>query len=287
MKKFLVGGLFAVVGLAAFAGTCTVSKVGFTTIGTHDTAAGQIDNNSGVNILQHKIKVAFLNDANSIIEIKTVNGCLRSLQDGTSDFYSVAADANQADTTHSLARLANFEEDTSFKIGTTTSADLTVTTTNIARTGTSLTVTGTIKNNGANLITSTIACIVVRDTDGNVIIVGRDDVINDLATSGANQTQSFSVTLTVPSSSTTVKTVDVWVDGIDDSNSKIIKPQSNLGNTVKTCGTATATPSSTGTAIATSTGTVTPANTAVPPTATTTPPAATNTPAATSTPCGG
>jgi len=281
LKKFLVGGLFAVVGLAAFAGTCTVSKVGFTTIGTHDTAAGQIDNNSGVNILQHKIKVAFLNDANSIIEIKTVNGCLRSLQDGTSDFYSVAADANQADTTHSLARLANFEEDPSFKIGTTTPADLTVTTTNIARTGTSLTVTGTIKNNGANLITSTMACIVVRDTDGNVIIVGRDDVISDLATSGTNQTQAFSVTLTVPSSSTTVKTVDVWVDGIDDSNSKIIKPQSNLGNTVKTCSTATATP--TNTAVGTAT------NTPIPPTATNTVVAPTNTtvPVATSTPCGG
>ncbi len=282
MKKFLVGGLFAVVGLAAFAGTCNVSHVGFNTIGSHDTAAGQVDNNSGVNILEHKFKVAFLNDNNDVVETKTINGCLRSLQDGSSDFFSTAASASAGDTTHSLSRLANFSEDPSFKIGTTTSADLSVTTTNIARTGTSLKVAGTVKNNGDDLITSPAVCMVARDTDGNVLVVGKDDSLDDIDT---GVTRTFSVTMTVPSSGTTPKTVDVYVDGIDDNNDKVIEPQSDLDNTVKTCGTATTTATANATETsAAATSSSTPTDTA---TSTTIPAAATNTPAATSTPCGG
>ena len=278
MKKFLVAAIFGVAGLAAFAGTCTFTKVSFTTIGTHDTAAGQIDNGSGVNILEHKFKVAFLDSSNNVVEVHTIDGCLRSLQDGKSDFYSIQADASSSTTTIALARLANFSEDTSFKVGTTANGDLTLSN-KATRTGAVLHVTGKIINNDSDTLISPVACIVVRDSDGNVVVTAKNTSVGDLAT-GANGT--FVEDITVPNSTTTVKSVDVWVDGLDGSSSAApINPQSDLDNVVSNCGTATSTPVNTSTATPTATITATATNTT---TAT-----ATNTtaPTGTSTPCGG
>jgi hypothetical protein len=255
-KKLIVAAVFGLAGLAAFAGTCTITHLSLVkTDGTHKTFGGQLDNSSGVDILQHNFLVAFIDGNNNLVETTTVEGCLRSVQDGKSDFFSATSTQPASNTMVGLARIVF---DSTFKVGPVAAGDVTISVTGVTRTGTSLVVTGTIKNNATNTLVEPHACVVVRDASDNVLIVKGDTGISDIAHNG---TQSFSVTITVPDD-TTAATADVWVDGLDGNSSGApIAPESDLNNSV-----VVGTPTPTGTPV---TPTVT--NTAIPPTATATP----------------
>ena len=275
MKKLLMMAVFGLAGLAAFAGTCTITHISLvTTDGSHKTFAGQVDNASGVNILQHDFVVAFLDSSNTVVESKSVSGCLRSVQNNSTDFFSATSTTSASGISTGLARIAF---DSTFKVGTTSAQDVTISAVTAKRSTTALTINGTVKNNSSTKLYAPNACVVVRTSAGDVLITGLDTTLSDLA---QNATDTFTVTITVPDSSTASK-VDIWVDGLDASDNPTT-PESKLGVAVTTCA-ATSTPTNTAantsTSTATSTATSTPTGT---PTST-----STNTPASTPTsvPC--
>ena len=143
MKKFLFIAIFGLVGLAASAfGSCTVIWISLlSTDGTHKTFAGELDNTSGVNILQHNFIVAFLDSGNNVVETKTVPGCLRSVQNNQSDYFSAVSTTAAAGISTGLARIAF---DSTFKVGTTSAQDVTISALTANRIDTVLTVKGTV-----------------------------------------------------------------------------------------------------------------------------------------------
>jgi hypothetical protein len=232
-KRFLVIGVLAIAGIAAFAGTCTIQHIALTTIGSNDVFAGEVHNDSGVNILQHDLLVAFLDSSNALLETKTVTPCLRTLPTGGVNYFSSTSTFPSATTATGLARV-NF--DSTFKVGTAAVGAGTITGLTVGRGTTTLTVAGTFKNTDATTLTSPNACAVVYNSSGNVIVVGLDESMNDLA---LNATDTFSITLTVPDSTATVDHVDVYVDGLK--SGVPILPLKDTGNTVNLTPTATAT----------------------------------------------
>ena len=286
MKKLIAAAVFGIAGLAAFAGTCTITHISLVnTDGTHKTFAGQLDNTSGVNILQHNFIIAFLDSGNNVVETTTVPGCLRSVQDGKSDFFSATSTLAAAQTSVGLARITF---DSAFKVGTVAAGDISISNITVQRTGTSLVVKGKIKNNASTTLVAPGVCVVVRDASNNVLITN-SDTLSDAA---QNATQNFSVTIKVPADGT-ANSVDIWADGLDGNSSGApVAPQSALSNSVGVC-TATTTAIATNTATATTTSSATATDTATPTvtaTGTTTPAAtstntSTNTPVASSTPC--
>jgi hypothetical protein len=203
--------VFGLAGLAAFAGTCTISHISLvSTDGTHKTFAGQLDNTSGVNILQHNFLVAFIDGSNNLVETTSPSGCLRSIQNGKSDFFSAVSTNAASGISVGLARIAF---DSTFKVGTTSSQNVSITDVTANRATTTLTVAGKVTNNASDTLFSPNACIVVRTSAGNVLITGKASM-SDISAS-ANRT--FSTTITVPNDST-ASTVDIWVDGLDSGN---------------------------------------------------------------------
>ncbi len=235
MKKFLVAAVFGLAGLAAFAGTCVFTHISIVpTDGTHMTFGGQVDNSSGANILQHNIVVAFLDFSNNLVETQTVSGCLRSIPNGQSDFFS-ATSANAASSITGANALARVAFDSAFKVGTTSPQNVSITNITAIRTTNAtpatLTVAGRITNNASTTLVSPNVCIVVRTSAGNVLITRTDENLSDTV-SGNNR--AFSDSITVPNDST-ASTVDIWVDGLDASGVPTT-PQASLGRSVTTGG---------------------------------------------------
>jgi hypothetical protein len=237
-----MAGLVAVVALMATAATCVVTHESLTTIGENDTFAGEMENDSGVDILQHRFRVAFLNANGAVVETITVEGCLRSLQDGGSDFFS-ASSRLPADTTRiGLGRLANIAEDPGFKIGRVEDGDIVVNDVTAVRTGTTLTVEGTITNEDDDTLEDPVACAVVWNDSNRIITTRKVSNIDDLAP-GASA--AFTITVPVPDDVKLVHEVDVWADGLEDDDP--VEP-SSLGDVAVTAVPATATPTATVTA---------------------------------------
>jgi hypothetical protein len=249
LRRFLALAVVGVAALGAVAATCQVRNISLTvTDGEHDTFAGELFNDSGVDILQHEYRVSFLDDNNNVIDQVTVPGCLRSIQAGESDFFSATSDEDEEDTETGLARLANFAEDPDFEIGETETGDIALSGISVVRNGDELTVSGTVKNEDSDQLDNPFACAVVFNEDDDVVIVGRDTDINDL---DEDEQAPFTIELTVPDSTDDVDTVDVYVDGLEDGVP--VNPASDVGNEVEE-GTATpATPSPTRTPTATPT----------------------------------
>lgn len=252
MKRFIPLALLAAIGLAAVAATCTVQNISLTTIGEHDTFAGELHNDSGVDILNHKIQVSFLNDNLAVVEVRTINGCLRSLQDGRVNFFSLQSNQDEDETDIGLARMANVIEDPSFKIGNVAQGNVSFSGVTAVRTGTSLVVTGTLTNDDGDALEDPAVCVVVYDEDDRVVVVGRDALTN-LAVDADG---AFSVTLTVPNDSALIKNVDVWADGIEDDIPT--EPESSVNHVVTVQATSTVTPTSTATNTPEPTATATP-----------------------------
>lgn len=233
VKKWLAMGVLLVAGVAAFAGTCSVVKIRLTDINGKDTFAGELKNDSGANFLQHTYVVAFIDGSNNVVETKTVEGCLRSLANGTSDFFSADSSLSASTTTAALARLAL---DGTLKVGTTASGDVTITLTSATREGKVLTVTGKIKNNDSDKLVDGAVCVVVKDSSGNIVKVAKDNSINDL---NDNAEDTFSLTIAVPDDTAIVDEIEIWVDGLDGSSSDApIAPESDLANDVVEVGAA-------------------------------------------------
>jgi hypothetical protein len=233
LRKFFVATL-AIAALAAFAGTCTIQHISLTTIGSNDTFAGEVHNDSGVNILQHNVIVAFLNSSGSVLETKTVQPCLRTLPTGGVNYFSAQSSFAASSTTVGLARI-NF--DSTFKVGSAAIGAGTITNLTVNRGTTTLVVGGTFKNTDSTTLEAPNACAVVYDNAGNVIVVGLDQTMSDLAT---NASDTFSMTLTVPDSTTTVDHVNVYVDGLKN-GVPTLPVATDLSNTVNLTPTATAT----------------------------------------------
>jgi hypothetical protein len=227
VKRLIPLAVIGIAALAAFAATCTIQAEKLTLIGDSDTFAGELHNDSGVNILNHKIKVAFLNENGSVLETRTVNGCLRSLQDGAVNFFSVASSLDADDTDIALARMANLAEDTTFKVGEVEQGNLSFSGVVVTRSGDSLTVTGTLTNDDGDTLEDPAVCVVVYNDDGRVLIVGRDAGLEDLE---PDENDTFSVTLTVVNDSDEVASVDLWADGLEDDTP--IEPVGDLENDV-------------------------------------------------------
>ena len=163
--------------------------------------------------------------------------------------------------------------------GTTTNGNLTFSNINITRNKDLLRVTGRIKNSDGDDMSDVRACLVVRNTDDDVVVTMRDNNLIDI--NGGNSAD-FSIDVTVPDSSTKVKTVDIWADALNkDDSDRVTDPESVLNNAVSVCS-ATNTPTPTGSATPTPTNTATATNTPTPITNTPTP--ITNTPTNTATP---
>lgn len=213
MKRIFVLGVFAAIGLAAMAQTCIVTNESLTTIDDHDAFAGEMQNDSGVNILQHRYRIAFLNSNGAVVQSFTVDGCLRSLPDGGSNFFSATSSLPDEATTIGLARLANFAEDPDFTVGTVEEGDIVVTDVTAVRSGSTLTVEGTITNEDDDELQEPVVCAVVWNEDGRVVTTGKDTSIDDLA---EDASAGFSIEIDVPDDSDLVDEVDVWADGLED-----------------------------------------------------------------------
>lgn len=260
-KKLLIAGLL-LAGIIGFAGTCTIQNVSLTKIGSNDTFAGEIHNDSGANILGHTVLVAFLDSNGTVLETKNAPLCLRSLQNGAVDYFSVKSSKPSADTTVGLARLSF---DSTFKVGSVDTGSVTITgVTAVRKNDTDLIVKGTVKNTDSTKLEAPNACIVLYDNNDKVIVVGLDDSLSDLA---LNASDTFSLTVTVPDSTSLVNHVNIYVDG--EHGGVPVAPESKTGVNVTVCG-ATAVPATNtptagvGTATNTPVPSPTPTNTTVP-----------------------
>lgn len=285
MKKWLALGVLGFAAIAAFAGTCKIVNIRMTEVDGKAVFGGELQNDSGANFLQHNILVAFISDDNELLETKTVSGCLRTLMDGGSNYFSATSTSDFDDVKAALSRLAF---DGTLKAGDPEEGDIEITGLRIRRSGGAIIVSGNIKNVDSDKLYDPVVCAVVRDEDGNVVIVGKDASISDL---DENDDEDFSIEITAVNDVDVVNEVDVHVDGLEGgSNGTPIEPISDTANAVTNCGTATNTPVNTATntpVTSTSTFTPVPTDTLVP-TSTTTPAntaTSTNTPTPTKTPC--
>ena len=266
----------AALGIAAVASAC-IQNAGFTRIGSHDVFAGEIQNDTSADILAHDVLVAFLDSDGDVVDTEEVESCLRSLQSGETDFFSVESEESYSDTTSAIGRV----DSDSLEFGDTADGDFELTDITVERDedGEILRVDGTITNLDEEDLDDPAVCAVVYDDDGNVVVVAKDEDIDDLA---EDESATFSLEIDVPDSTSTVDHVDVWADGIEDDTP--VDPVSEEDLDVAICE-ATATPTNTATSTSTATGTPTDTPTATDtPIATDTPdPSATSTPTATAT----
>jgi hypothetical protein len=206
MKKLFVLVL-AVAGLATFAGTCVFQNTKLSEIQDDKVFAGEILNDTGANFLAHDVIVAFLTDDNDIVDTVTVQGCLRSWQNGELAFFAASTDEDVDDIEKTLHRLEDFT------VGDVESGDIAIDVDSAARSGDSLTVEGTLTNEEGEDLDDARVCVVVRDENGDVLNVARD---NDTIDLDEDADEDFSVTVDVVDDADEVDSVDVWVDALNN-----------------------------------------------------------------------
>jgi len=255
MKRKLLAAGFVIAGILAFAGTCTVQHINLTTIGSQKIFAGEVHNDSGADFLQHRVRVAFFDSNNNLLDEKVVTPCLRSLPNGEADFFSAASSSSSGSVKAAIARL---EYGTTLKGGTPDIGSGTITNITVTRDGTSLRVQGTLKNTDSTKLEAPNVCAVVYDSTDDVVLVGLDESLSDLIQNG---TDTFDITLTVVDSTSTTDHVDIWADGMHGNTP--VEAISSTGRDV-TLATATPTPTITKTPTVTVTPTKTPTATPTP-----------------------
>jgi hypothetical protein len=253
VKRILAVGILAAIGIAAMAQTCVVTNESLTEIDQRDVFAGEMQNDSGVDILQHRYIVAFLNDNGAVVETQIVDGCLRSLPDGDEDFFSATSRLSAGTTDVALARMANLAEDPKFKVGRVEEGDIAVSVSKVERTAGSLIVEGTVMNNDEDTLEDPAVCVVVWNDDGRVVTTARDTGIADLA---QGESEAFALDVAVPDSSTLVNEIDVFADGVE--GSRPVEPGAKEDLPVTVIATATPTTTNTPGPSATATPTATP-----------------------------
>lgn len=264
MKKVVVL-LFAVVGFSMIAATC-INKIAITKIGGDYVFGAEFTNTTNADILGHKFAVAFLDDNGNVLQTKTVEGCLRSLQAGEIDFFSATSTEDFDDIEVAISRIAG-----PLTFGEVADGELTISNLNVSRNGDTVRVSGKIKNTGNVDLEDARACVVVKNDDGNVQVVARDGQTYDL---DEDDDADFVIDVEVKDDNNDSDAVDVLADATTpDDDDKPIEPAVKEDTSIDECPDATNTPAATNTPLPTITPTVT--NTPVP-TATGTP-VATNT----------
>jgi hypothetical protein len=250
-RKFLVLAVLALAGFAALGATCRVVNLSFEEINDRDVFGGELVNESGVDVLDHKIRVSFLDNDGNVVEVQTVEGCLRSLPNNGSNPFSARATTGAGNTFVALARMANLAEDPDFRVGEATPSDITIDDVTVTRDGDEVTVTGTIINNDNDEIFDVVVCAVLRggdDDDSPVIVTGKDTTLEDL---DEDDTDTFSITLGLPENDPEDAThVDIHVDALDEDDNPVV-PDSLLTQPIEDA----ATPEPTNTATPTATPT--------------------------------
>ncbi|MBF6601303.1 MAG: hypothetical protein IVW36_12420, partial [Dehalococcoidia bacterium] len=280
MKRLLFVCALAGLGLFGFAGACNLLNPSLTRVGGNNVYGAELQNNTGANFLAHSFKVAFVDASGTVVETRSgVPGCLRSWQNGASDFFSVRSSLAAGATT---AAIGSLDLTSPLVVGTTvpTAASLSAVTAATpplaaANSGgvASMTVAGTLKNNDAVTLANPNVCVVVFNSSGQVVLTQRQS----LASLAAGAQTSFSFSVSVPDSAAAVSRVVIWVDGIEgEAPTTPVQATATLSVT---------TPTATNTAAATNTPPPpTATNTAVPTATNTAAPTATNTPLPTDTP---
>lgn len=252
MKKWLALGVLGIAALSTFAATCVVTNTRLTTIGDKDVFAGQLKNETGADFLQHNFLVAFIDEDNNLVETKSVGGCLRSLQDGATNYFSATSTSNANDIASALSRLAL---DGTLKAGEVAEGDLVFSDVRIRRQGNQLKVSGNLRNNENEKVFDPAVCVVVKDDDGRILLVGKTSAIADL---NEDDTDDFALTLTVLDNVDAVDSVSVFADGLVGSASGTpVEPVADEDNDVALCASATSTPAATATPDPTATATAT------------------------------
>lgn len=221
MKRLVAILAIAGLGLLGFAGACNLLNPSLTQIGASDTYGAQLQNNTGGNFLAHSFKVAFVDANGNLVDQKTnVQGCLRSWQNGASDFFSVQSSLGAASTTNAIGSLdlgsplvAGTTVSTSAALSALTATTPTLSSVNPTSATTTLTVKGTLKNNDSVTYVSPNVCVVVYGTTGQIVVTQKLTGIGDLTT---NASTNFTVSVTVPNSTASVNSVAVWADGLEN-----------------------------------------------------------------------
>lgn len=215
MKKFVVL-LFAVVGLSAFAGTCVIRAERVSDVDGDTFYGAEMLNDSGADILNHRFVVAFLDDNGNVLDTKTVNGCLRSLQNGSVNYFSAQSNEDPDDVEVGLSRLSG-----PLTFGEVSAGDLEIDIDEVTRNGDQLTVTGTLTNNGSDEVFEAQVCVIVRDDSSGNGRVQRVQLDNNEYDIDEDEDIEFSVTTTVSEDEDLTDRVDVVADALDDDDNPI------------------------------------------------------------------
>jgi hypothetical protein len=257
MKKIAVLVL-ALASLAAFAGTCVIRNVGETEIDGDLVYGAEMHNEIGVNILQHRFLVGFIDEDGEVVATKNATQCTRTLQANASNYYSADSGHDPDEIDVVLSRMVI---DSGLKIGTALDSDLKLSNVKAIRDGEDLRVTGNVENDGNDDYEDVIVCAVVFNDNDDVVVVqlhakfdldGGDD-------------QDFTITIPVTNKDDDSDHVSVFADAENaDEDNALVEPVSKTDVNAVDCTAKTATP--TGTIAATDTAT--PTSTPVTPTAT-------------------
>ena len=246
MRKSLLF-LPAILALAVLASGC-VLLLSFTEIGNRFYFAGEIKNNTGVDVFGDNVSTQFLDSSNNLVGAAgTVKACKRAWPAGGTNYF----EASTADEDIKKV-IAKLKLDTTFGVGEASTANLTISNVSILRNDDELTVTGTVTNNDNDQIDDVRVCIVIRNDDDEIVRVLLDDL--SPADLDEDDDGDFSFTsVDVLDDVNDTDTVDIYVDGIVDGDPS--EPEEDLNNDVVE---GTATPTRTPTPGPTSTPTPTP-----------------------------
>ena len=190
----------------------TFENESLTNISGVETYGGAVVNNSGTNYLGTAVNVTFVDPYSNALETEQVQPALRPFQAGTVNFFSASAPDTNTQISSATAAIAT---DSTLVTGATVPGDIVLSNVVAERDtdGTTLNVTGTIQNLDGNVLSEPHVSAVVRDGNGNVVVVSTDTGIPDLS---PNAPAPFSIDVTVPDSTYTVSTVDFWADGLEN-----------------------------------------------------------------------
>jgi hypothetical protein len=220
MKK-LVLLVFVLAGLSAFAATCIVRNVGETEIDGDLVYGAEMFNDSGVDILQHRFLVGFIDEDGEVINTKNGTQCLRTMQADTSNYYSADSGVDPDDVGVVLSRMVI---DSTLRIGPALDNDITIEDdVEATRDDDEVTVTGTVTNDGNDDLEDVRVCIVVFNDSDDVVIVALSDEF-DL---DADEDHEFDITVQVTDDADDSEYVHVFVDAENaDEDNKLTEPVS-------------------------------------------------------------
>jgi len=253
MKKLAVL-VFVLAGLSALTATCVIRNVGETEIGGDLVYGAEMRNETGLNILNHRFLVGFIDDDGEVINTKNATQCSRTMQANASNYYSADSGVDPDDVGVVLSRMVI---DSGLKLGTALTNDHEFSNVTAVRIGDDLRVTVRVTNDGNDDYEDVIVCIVVFNDQDDVVIVALESEF-DL---DADDSQDFSVTVEVTDDDDDTDRVLVVADAKNAEESDQFTKPVSVGEDVEDCVANTATPTGSATNTSTATPTFTPTGT--------------------------